>query len=291
MIRQPITRRWQILLGFSSLVVLALSYTYLSYRQHQINPRDTTIPTWTQLWGGLKRICTPNIKPPRASENDADSPPAAPTGLAWVVHAVGSTMLWQDASATFVRHFSGLAVGVLLSIVIGLAMGCYAPAEAFFLPPLSFLAKVPPTAIMAVFFVVVGLKFQMYVAMIAFGVLPTLAQAIYQAAKNDVPEELVFKAYTLGASHAELIWNVIYKQVLPRIIESVRLQVGPAMVYLIAAEMLVASAGFGYRIRMEQRLTHMDVVYVYLVILGLVGYLMDFSLSWLRQKLCPWFGK
>ncbi|MGE0608291.1 MAG: ABC transporter permease [Pirellulales bacterium] len=291
MIRTPITHRSRIILGVVSLVVLALSYTWLSYRQHQKNPRDTTIPTWTQLWGGVKKICTPDIRKPFVYGDDTAEPAAEPTGLAWLKRAITSTMLWQDASATFVRHFSGLAVGVLLSVVVGLAMGCYAPAEAFFLPPLSFLAKVPPTAIMAVFFVVVGLNFQMYVAMIAFGVLPTLAQAIYQAARNDVPEELVFKAYTLGASHVELIWNVIYKQVLPRIIEAVRLQVGPAMVYLIAAEMLVASAGFGYRIRMEQRLTHMDVVYVYLVILGLVGYLMDFSLSWLRKTLCPWFGK
>lgn len=266
MIRQSIPRSRQIALGVFSLLLLALGYTYLSHRQHKINPRDTTIPSWSQLKDGLVRVCT-------RSERSGSGP-----------------ILWEDAKTTFIRHASGLAVGVLLSIIVGLAMGCYAPAEAFFLPPLSFLAKVPPTAIMAVFFVIVGLKFQMYVAMIAFGVLPTLAQAVYQAAKNDVPEELVFKAYTLGASHAELIWNVIFKQILPRIIESVRLQVGPAMVYLIAAEMLVGNVGFGYRIRMEQRLTHMDVVYVYLVILGLIGYLMDFSLSFARKKICPWFG-
>src|SRR5690606_34151043 len=119
------------------------------------------------------------------------------------------------------RHFSGLAIGVAASIVIGLAMGCFAHIEALLLPLLSFLAKIPPTAMLAVFFVLVGMGFELYVAMIAFGVFPTLAQAIYQSVKSDVPEELIYKAYTLGASHAELIWNVTFKQILPRVIEAI----------------------------------------------------------------------
>jgi NitT/TauT family transport system permease protein len=266
MIRQPISRRWQIVLGVASVLLLMLAYTWLSHRQHQKNPRDTTIPNWSQMREGVVRVFQPTKEY---------------RGRSW---------FWVDAKATFTRHFTGLAVGVLLSVLLGLLMGCYAPAESFFVPSLSFLAKIPPTAMLAVFFVLVGTGFKMFITMIAFGVLPTLAQAVYQSAKNDVPEELVYKAYTLGASHLELIWNVIYKQVLPRILEAVRLQVGPAMVYLIAAEMLGADEGFGYRIRLQSRLLNMNVVYVYLVILGLAGYLMDFSLSFTRKKLCPWFG-
>jgi NitT/TauT family transport system permease protein len=266
MIRRPISRKSHIALGVLSVVLLALAYTWLSHRQHVKNPRDTTIPNWSQLKEGVVKVFTPSKEY---------------RGQPWI---------WVDAKATFARHFTGLAVGVLLAVILGLLMGCYAPAAAFFVPPLSFLAKIPPTAMLAVFFVLVGLDFKMYITMIAFGVLPTLAQAVYQSARDDVPEELVFKAYTLGAGHLELIWNVIYKQVLPRILEAVRLQVGPAMVYLIAAEMLGADIGFGYRIRLHQRLLNMNVVYVYLVALGLAGYLMDFSLSYTRKKLCPWFG-
>ncbi len=185
---------------------------------------------------------------------------------------------------------SGLVVGVVLSIALGLCMGCFTEAEAFFLPPLSFLAKIPPTAMLAVFFVLVGTTYKMYVTMIAFGMLPTLAQSVYQAAKKDVPDELVYKAYTLGANHAELIWNVIFKQILPRVLDSVRLTIGPAMVLLVAAEWMVAGEGFGYRLRLFYQRTDMTVVYVYLIILGAVGLLADYALIWTRRKLCPWFG-
>jgi NitT/TauT family transport system permease protein len=244
------------------------SYTLLSWRQHASNPDDRSIPTWTHLWqDGVVKVF---------SEDER-------SGTRWI---------WEDAKATFLeRLFSGLAVGVVLSVVIGILMGCYAPVEALLLPPLAFLAKIPPTAMLAVFFVMVGTDYEMYVTMIAFGVVPVLAQSLYHAAKEDVPAELLDKAYTLGASQAEVIWCVIYKHILPRILDGIRLQVGPAMVYLIAAEMLVGDVGFGYHIRLQQRLLDMSVVYVYLIILGAAGFLMDSALTFTRRRLCPWYGR
>jgi NitT/TauT family transport system permease protein len=227
---------------------------------------DRTVPTWTSLYhDGLLRVLQPQGR----------------RGEYW---------LWEDTLATADRLIRGLAVGVLLSVAIGILMGAYVPVGAFFVPPMAFLAKIPPTAMLAVFFVLVGTTLKMYVAMIAFGTLPTLAQTVYQSARKDVPPSLVFKAYTLGASHAELIWNVIYKQILPRLIDAVRLQIGPAMVLLVAAEWMVAGVGFGYRLRLFYQRTDMTVVYVYLLLLGLAGLVIDYGLVSFRRWLCPWFG-
>ncbi len=44
-------------------------------------------------------------------------------------------------------------------------------------------------------------------------------------------------------------------------------------------------------IRGLARLLDMSVVYVYLIVLGVTGFLIDYSLIWLRRKLCPWFGR
>ena len=143
---------------------------------------------------------------------------------------------------------------------------------------------------LAVYFVLFGIQLKFFVAAVALGNLPTLAQAIFQAAKNDVTDHAIFKAYTLGASHLEVIWNVVVRQILPRIIETIRLQVGPAMVFLIAAELYLADVGFGYRLRMQSRIMHLNVVYIYLFILGTSGFLFDAVLTTLRKKLCPWFG-
>jgi len=223
MIREPIGKHWMVLLGLLSIVVLVGAYTCISHRQHVKNPEDTTIPSWSQIREGIVQATEVN---PRSDDR-------------WLL---------VDAKATALRLFLGLFFGVVGSLVLGLLMGCFAPVEAFLYPPLAFLAKVPPIAMLSVFFVLVGTDTNMYVAMIAFGVLPTLAQTVYLAVK-DVPKELLYKGYTLGASHVEVIWNIITRAVLPKLIDAVRLQIGPAMVYLIAAEMVVGDAGFGYRIR------------------------------------------
>ncbi len=265
MIRRPIPQTFRIILGLISVVVLLLGYTWLSHRQHVANPKDTTIPNWTQLQEGVIKAIEPNKR----------------SGERWLV---------VDAAASGYRLFLGLFWGVTGALLIGIFMGCFPKIEAFLYPPLSFFAKIPPTAAVAVFMVMAGLDTSMYVSMIAFGVLPTMAVAIYLTVKS-FPDELQFKAYTLGASHAEVIWTIIFKYVLPKLIETTRLMIGPAMVYLIAAEMVFGDVGFGYRIRLQSKLLDMSVVYPYLALLAVFGYLMDFSLRRLELWLCPWHSR
>jgi NitT/TauT family transport system permease protein len=63
------------------------------------------------------------------------------------------------------------------------------------------------------------------------------------------------------------------------------------MVFLIAAEWSASDIGFGYRLRMQSRLLNMNVVYSYLIMLGIFGWLADYGLVRLRRWLCPWFGE
>ncbi len=264
-IRGRLPRWLGVVIGASSIVALLGLYTWLSHRQHQENPDDTTIPTWQQLGEGVVHAVEAN---PRSGER-------------WIV---------VDSKATATRLFLGLLFGILGAVLLGVHMGSFSAVEAFFVPPLSLLAKVPPTAALAVFFVMVGTDRSMYVAMIAFGILPTLAQSIYLAIK-EIPEERIHKALTLGASRAEIVWTVVFPEILPKIIDGIRLQIGPAMVYLIAAEMVVGDVGFGYRIRLQSRLLDMNVVYPYLALLAAFGFGMDVVLRLLQRWLSPWFVK
>jgi len=263
MIRQPFDRRLKALLSLFSIILLLAAYTAISHRQHQKNPNDTTIPSWHQLREGVHQTVEVNER----------------SGERWIL---------SDAGATASRLFLGLFFGILGAVFLGVLMGCFATFEALLVPPLSLLAKVPPTAALAVFFVLVGTDTEMFVAMIAFGIMPTLAQSIYLAV-HDVPDELLYKAYTLGGSKIELVWNVIVRAILPRMIDATRLQIGPAMVYLIAAEMVVGDIGFGYRIRLQSRLLNMNVVYPYLAILAVFGFTMDYCLRLIQRIWCPWY--
>jgi NitT/TauT family transport system permease protein len=263
MIRSPIQQSTRVLLGGLCLILLVLGYTWLSHRQHARNPDDTTIPTWSQLQQGVAQITQ-------------------------VQKRSGERWLAVDARASATRFFEGLAIGAGAAVVLGLLMGCFSQVEAFVLPVLSLFAQIPATAALAVFFVVVGTGREMYVAMIAFGVLPVLAQTVYLAVK-EFPDELQYKAYTLGASHAEVIFSIIVPHVLPKLLDALRLVIGPALVYLIAAEMVVGDVGFGYRIRLQSKLTNMAVVYPYLALLAGFGFSMNYLVKWAQRRLCPWY--
>ena len=263
MIRQTIPQKRSLVIGMVSILILLGLYTMTSRWQHGKNPDDTTIPSWSQLAEGVQKIVEVN---PRSGER-------------WIM---------VDSGATLNRLFLGLLFGIAGSVILGLAMGCFPTCEAFLNPPLTLLAKIPPTAALAVFFVLAGTGTQMYVAMIGFGVLPTLAQSVYLAVK-EVPEESLYKAYTLGASQAELIWNVIFRHILPKMLDAIRLQIGPAMVYLIAAEMVVGDVGFGYRIRLQSRLLNMNVVYPYLAVLAAFGFAMDQLIKTIQRIFFRWY--
>ncbi|MCM8534062.1 MAG: ABC transporter permease subunit [Lentisphaeraceae bacterium] len=256
-----------------SFVVAGAIYFWLSYKQHQINPNDTTIPDFSQISEGFKEVF---------SKQSSLNPEEKWHGNVW---------FWQDSAATAGRFLLGILLGCLTSVILGVLMGCFAPIGAFFHPGVSFLAKVPPTAMLAVYFVVFGTEVEFFIAMIALGVLPVMTIAIFSSVEKDVSHNSIYKAYTLGASHGEVIWNVVYRQIFPRVLQNIQLAIGPAMVFLICAEWLVADVGFGYRLRMQSRLLNMNVVYVYLAFLGIAGLSLDYSLTLLRRKLCPWFGE
>jgi NitT/TauT family transport system permease protein len=245
-----------------SVLLLVVGYTWISHRQHQVNPDDTTIPSWSQLAEGAVKFTQLDRK-----------------GKRWLV---------EDSFATGKRLAAGISLGVVFGFIIGMSMGCVPTLEAFLQPPISLLAKVPQTAALAVYFVFFGTGMEMYVAMIAFGIIPALAVTVYLAIK-DIPSAMLDKAYTLGASHFEIAFEVVFKQVLPKFIDAVRLCIGPAIVFLIAAEMVVGDVGFGYRIRLQFKLTNMNVVYPYLVFLAGFGFLLDHILRLLQAKMCPWY--
>jgi NitT/TauT family transport system permease protein len=284
-IRQPIKQRWKILFGVIGVMILLGSYSYLSRLQHIKNPTDTTMPNLSQLIDGIKFVATPRENSLKAAFGIPDESGHNFWDQMW------KTMIVQDSWATYSRLVKGLVWGCVISVLLGTLMGCFEGLAAFLLPTLSFLSKVPGTAMLAVFFVLAGTGETMFIAMIGFGILPTLTQSIYLSARDDLHHEEIDKAYTLGASNLEVIWEVVFPQIFPKVLDNVRLQLGPAMVFLIAAEMLVGQVGMGYQIRMQQRLLHMNVVYDYILFLGATGLLMDKGMLFYRKWWCPWFAR
>ena len=69
-----------------------------------------------------------------------------------------------------------------------------------------------------------------------------------------------------------------------------RLQLGPAWLFLIAAEAIASDSGLGYRIFLVRRYLAMDVIIPYVVWITLLAFLIDVGLRVLQRKAFPWFA-
>ena len=287
MIRKPISKRSYLALGVASFATLGVLYTILSARIHAAQPNNRTVPTWTQIYQeGIRPAFIPKVETLPKADWDEEK-----EEVVWHDETITHQPLaWIDGSESLKRLAVGLGLAVLIAVPLGVLMGCYAVVEAYFLSPLAFLAKIAPTALLPVFLALVDTGIWLYAGLIIVGLVPTLAQTVFHAAKEDVPEELLFKARTLGATQAECVWDVIFKYILPKILEAVRLMVGPAIVYLIAAEVLVGEVGFGCRMRLVAKSLDMSLIFTYLILLGIFGWVVDRLFVWTQRRLCPWYG-
>src|SRR6185295_12870944 len=81
---------------------------------------------------------------------------------------------------------------------------------------------------------------------VATGVIPVIIRDLALRA-GELPAEQLIKAQTLGASTWQLIVRVVLPQIWPRLIDSLRLTLGSAWLFLIAAEAIASTEGLGYR--------------------------------------------
>ena len=70
---------------------------------------------------------------------------------------------------------------------------------------------------------------------------------------------------------------------------SVRLSLGSAWLFLIAAEAIAATEGLGYRIFLVRRYLAMDVILPYVAWITFLAFALDFALKRYSQWRYPWF--
>jgi NitT/TauT family transport system permease protein len=77
---------------------------------------------------------------------------------------------------------------------------------------------------------------------------------------------------------------------MPRLIIAVRLSLGAAWLFLIAAEAIAADEGLGYRIFLVRRYLAMDVILPYVLWITFLGFTLDWLLRQAQQRFYPWYA-
>ncbi len=251
------------ILGLLPFVVIALVYFYFSSERLALNPNDKLMPS---LQTFINTISYMAFEPNKRT---------------------GDYLLWADTLASLQRLGLGVAISALIGLIVGIMIGIIPLVRAGIAPVITIISLVPPLAILPILFIIFGLGELSKVMLIVLGITPFLIRDV-QLRVMALPNELIIKAQTLGANSWQLILRVVLPQVLPKLIDAVRLSLGSAWLFLIAAEAISSTEGLGYRIFLVRRYMSMDIILPYVVWITLLAFLMDYLLRRLSRRVFPW---
>lgn len=261
--RTPTTAaKW--FLGLLPFVLILLLYWSASNARLAENENDKLLPSFSSFASAIDRLAFTEDR------------------------RTGDYIWWTDTASSLKRLFIGIGVSALLALVIGIANGAIPLLRAPLSPLITAISLVPPMAILPILFIVFGLGELAKVMLIIIGIAPFLIRDVQQRAV-EIPTEQIIKAQTLGANSWQIIVRVIFPQVMPRLLSAVRLSLGAAWLFLIAAEAIAATDGLGYRIFLVRRYLAMDVILPYVLWITLLAFVMDYALRKISQLSFPWF--
>lgn len=262
-VNRHVRRNNSILLGAVPILLLVLLYLFLAAQRHAANPMDKILPLPNSMAQGMAALMF-----------QADQ-------------LSGQFVFWADSMASLQRLGLGLGIATFTALVVGLVLGVLPPVRATFGPLVTGIAVIPPIALLPILFIALGLGETAKVALIVIGIAPVMVRDI-AAHVAALPTEQIIKAQTLGASSWQIMIRVALPQAMPRLIQTVRLSLGPAWVFLISAEAIASDIGLGYRIFLVRRYLSMDVIIPYVAWIALLAIIMDVALAKLSKRAFPW---
>jgi NitT/TauT family transport system permease protein len=269
-------RLWSAGLSWFLFVAVVATYLYVADARHRENPEDRVTPTVTQMAAGMyKAVMQP-----------AEEDEQAGASVGWL-DTVSRSMLWKDTRATSRRFFYSLVL-LIPAVILGLHMGLFPYVGEFFLRFVLFFDKIVALSLLPILFIAFGIDELSKIMLIVIGVTPTIILDSFNLTRG-VPDEQVVKAFTLGAGDFDVAYRVVLKQIAPRVLNSIRLNLKAVMLFLFAGEMIASTDGLAYRIALLRRHMGMDVIIPYVLWVALLLFLVDLGMRLLNRKLHPWF--
>lgn len=208
---------------------------------------------------------------------------------AWRGDIQGGKPLTEHLGWSLYRVFAALVLAVVTAVPIGIAMGVSRVMRGIFDPPIEFYRPLPPLAYLPLIVIWFGIEETAKVVLIYLACFAPLAMAA-RAGVRSVAVEQINAAYSMGASHGQVIRYVIIPGAMPEILTGMRIAVGFGFTTLVAAEMVAATAGLGQMVLNASNFLRTDVVIMGIVVIGVIAYLFDLLMRWVEHRAVPWKG-
>jgi ABC-type nitrate/sulfonate/bicarbonate transport system permease component len=212
----------------------------------------------------------------------------APTDIAVrFVALVGNGELPWHVAATLWRVFAGFLIGSVPAVAVGLLMAMFRPVRIFFDPLIATLFPIPKVALMPLLLLAFGFGDASKIALVAIAVFFPVVINTYAGAANI--EKIYWDvARNYGASRTVMFTRVVFFGALPMIFAGLRIGLAVSFIVLVAAEFVASKNGIGYLIWNSWELLQVDIMFVGIVTIGILGLFTSVLFQEIERKVIPW---
>lgn len=213
--------------------------------------------------------------------------PPPPVVLDAAINMWRRGLLQQDLISTTLRVAEGFLLGSLAAIVLGTLTGLSRRAESALEPTLQALRTVPTLAWGPLLLLWLGIDDPPRVTLVAIGAFfPVYVNLV--AGIIGVDRKLVDVARVFDLSQWDIARRVVLPAALPDLITGLRLGATQAWLFVVVAEFFGASAGLGFRLTDSQQSTRVDLMFVAIVCLAILGKLSDAGIRVFEGRVLRW---
>lgn len=200
---------------------------------------------------------------------------------------LSSGVLLKDISSSLLIELKGYVVGAGLGFLLGMAMGYFKTIHQLLAPVLNCLRQIPPLAWIPLLILWFGISDTSMVTLIVLSsFFPVLLNTINGI--QEVPAGYLELSRNYQIKKTDVFFRILLPSAAPSIFVGLRLGAGTAWMSIVAAEMVAATAGVGYRINDSRNLMRTDMVIVYMIVIAIIGGLIDFGIRKLAHRISAW---
>ena len=196
-------------------------------------------------------------------------------------------ILLTDIIASLRRVLSGFLLGSALAVPVGFLMGWYGWARGLLEPWVQFFRTIPPLAIIPLAIVLMGIGEEPKIFVIFLAAFLACVISTFQGVVQ-VDRTLINAARVLGAKDGTIFVRIVVPASTPFTLVGMRVGLGAAWATVVAAELIAAQEGLGYRMQQAQIYYDLPTIFVGILVIGIFGLLMDRTLLMIESKLTSW---
>ena len=218
-----------------------------------------------------------------------------PSGILPSISRVGETFgdmiktgqLQQDLLVSLSRVLKGYFASAVLGIILGSLMGMSKTVKELFLPIVTVIRQIPMIAWIPLIILWCGIgELSKVVIIVLAAFFPILVNT--QSGMENTPEGYIEVAKLYKLNPWKTFTSVYLPHAVPHILVGLKLGLGVSWMAVVAAELIAATTGIGYRMSNARSMMQSNVVIVCMIVVGLVGVLMDKGIGILFGLFTPW---